>query len=76
MRDFYAGVGKWSLPIFASDRRLPTDWNELIAWIDKYYSPCDFDGAALFEAYPLPKTVSLHDSHWPIDRATISAIQL
>jgi hypothetical protein len=75
MRDFYAGVGKWSLPIFASDRRLPTDWNELIRWIDKYYTPCDFDGAALFDAYPLPKAVSFGDNSWPLDRELTSTIQ-
>jgi len=74
MRDFYAGVGKWTLPIFASDRRLPTDWNELIDWIDNHYSPCDFDGAALFDAYPLPKVVSFEDGRWPLDRALISTI--
>jgi hypothetical protein len=76
MRDFYAGVGKWSLPFFASDRRLPTDWAELIDWIDKHYSPCVFDGGALFDAYPLPKVVSFQDNHWPLDRALISTIQL
>jgi hypothetical protein len=75
MRDFYAGVGKWSLPIFASDRSFPTDWNELITWIDKYYNRCDFDGAGLFDAFPLPKAVSFQDRHWPLDRAVISTIQ-
>ncbi len=76
MRDFYAGVGKWSLPIFASDRSLRTDWSALITWIDDHYLPCDFEGHALFEAYPLPKAVSLEDERWPIDPDIVSAIEL
>jgi hypothetical protein len=76
VRDFYAGAGKQVLPIFGSDRAQATSWEDLIDWIDRTWAPLDYDPTAFFDAYPLPKAVSLAEPVWPPDREAIAKITL
>ena len=66
VRDWYSGTSKLRLPVYGSDRLKPTDWDELISWIDSNWTGLSTDAAGLFDAFPLPVRVSLQDAAWPI----------
>jgi hypothetical protein len=76
VRDFYAGAGARTLPIFAQSRDRDTVWDRLIEWIDRHWTPLDYDPTALFDAYPLIKAVSLDEDSWPLDQAITARIAL
>src|SRR5262249_19778681 len=74
IRDFYAGAGASILPVFCQRRDKHTGWEALIDWIDRNWSPLDYNPTALFEAYPLAKAVSLNDPRWPLDPIVVDSI--
>lgn len=52
MRDFYAGLGARRVPVFRTERHLPTDWDAAIRFIDAHWAPTPFDPAPLLAAFP------------------------
>jgi hypothetical protein len=52
MRDFYAGLGAPRVPVFRTNRHLPTDWDAAIRFIDTHWSPTAYDPAPLLSAFP------------------------
>jgi hypothetical protein len=52
MRDFYAGIGTRQVPVFRTERQLPTDWEAAMRFIDSHWSPTPFDAAPLLDAFP------------------------
>jgi hypothetical protein len=52
MRDFYAGAGARGVPVFRTERHLPTDWAAAMRFIDSHWAPLRLDGDALLEAFP------------------------
>jgi len=52
MRDFYAGLGAPRVPVFRTERHLPTDWEAAIRFIDTHWSPTAYDPAPLLSAFP------------------------
>jgi hypothetical protein len=76
VRDFYLGTGKTWLPVYGRGRHEDTDWDRVIAWIDETWRPLSYDGAALFEAFPLPRAVGFEDEVWPLLPGVISDIRL
>ncbi len=51
--DLYRGLGMETLPIFAQDRKQPTDWSALMRTIDEAWEPKVFDTDPLIESFPL-----------------------
>jgi hypothetical protein len=52
--DLYLGMGKPHLPIYVQNRKLPTDWADVMRAVDKAWQPIDFDPQPMIEACPLP----------------------
>ncbi len=52
MRDFYAGIGAPRVPVFRTERHIPTDWAAAMNFINTYWAPKNFDAARLIEAFP------------------------
>jgi len=74
VHDWYSGTTHDHLPIYGQDRTTPCDWKALMAWIDSTYEPVRLDEAALFDAFPLPKAVSLSEPKWQFDAARINGM--
>jgi hypothetical protein len=74
--DFYAGAGKVDLPVYWQDRAKATDWDDLIRWIDRSWAPLAYDGAALFEAFPVNKAVRFDDQAWNLADDLVSSLRL
>lgn len=68
MRDLYAGQGLSSVPVFGSDRMQPSAWDAVIGTMTSEVPLREVDASALFDAFPLPKAVSLNDKSWPEPR--------
>ncbi|WNZ27065.1 polysaccharide pyruvyl transferase family protein [Leptolyngbya sp. NK1-12] len=56
IRDFYSGVGVQQLFVYGQQRFEPTDWENLIAAIDRYWSPLTWSPDCFLDAFPLPLT--------------------
>jgi hypothetical protein len=52
MRDFYAGAGARAVPVFRTERHLPTDWEAAMRFIDAAWQPLRLDGDRLLDAFP------------------------
>ena len=52
MRDFYAGAGARAVPVFRTERHLPTDWAAAMRFIDAHWAPLRLDADALLGAFP------------------------
>lgn len=52
IRDFYAGSGARAVPVFRTERHLPTDWDAAIRFIDSHWEPLNHDPTRLLEAFP------------------------
>lgn len=52
MRDFYAGIGARQVPVFRTERHLPTDWEAAMRFIDTHWAPTPFDPMPLLDAFP------------------------
>jgi pyruvyltransferase len=76
VRDFYSGAGKSSIAYFGGGPNRPTDWDRLTRAIDESWTPLEPDLRPLFEAFPLRKTVSFDNGHWPLDWATLDTIAI
>ncbi len=76
VHDFYAGAGKTALPIYCHDRTKPTDWEALIDWIDRSWAPLDYDGAALFESFPIDRAVTFADRQWSLPPGLDAGLRL
>jgi hypothetical protein len=66
IRDFYSGVGKSRVVAYCHDRGRETAWDDVIAWIDTAWRPLDYDGRALFDAFPILPAVSFDEPEWPL----------
>lgn len=53
MLDLYMGYGRTRTPVWRQPRGTPTDWEALIAAIDRAWTPARIDEDALIEAFPL-----------------------
>jgi hypothetical protein len=51
--DYYMGLGRDRLWMYAQRRDRPTDWGDVIAAIDRVWQPAAQDEAALLDAFPL-----------------------
>jgi len=68
--DFYAGTGQTHVNAYLSDRKYPSDWNNIIRFIDRRWRQIDgYDGDALLRAFPLPLAVDPDVARWDIDPA-------
>jgi hypothetical protein len=55
MRDLYLGLGETKLRLYKQPRTEATNWEALIAAIDRLWSPIEWAGEdALFNSFPLP----------------------
>lgn len=54
MADLYAGIGLEALPLYRQHRLKPTDWEDVIATVDRAWMPKPFDGDRLIDAFPGP----------------------
>lgn len=52
--DLYLGMGKPALPIYVQNRKLPTDWADVMKAVDKGWEPVSFDPQPMIDACPLP----------------------
>jgi hypothetical protein len=52
MRDYYAGSGAKAVPVFRTERHMPTDWEAAIRFIDTHWTPLDYEPSTLLEAFP------------------------
>jgi hypothetical protein len=57
MQDLYTGIGLTSLPMYLQPKSEETDWDALIAAIDKSWEPKTSQEDALIEAMPLPTSL-------------------
>ena len=53
MLDLYMGLGRQRLAYYAQPHDAPTDWEAVIAAVDRLWSPAVLDGDALMAAFPL-----------------------
>ncbi|MFG1480111.1 polysaccharide pyruvyl transferase family protein [Xanthobacter sp. V4C-4] len=72
--DLYGGVGARRRQAYFQPRRTATDWEDVIAAIDSAWSPLDFDGDRLIDAFPFgaaPLAATAGASVWshPVVRA-------
>ncbi len=51
--DLYRGMGRTRQDFYMQPRQDPTDWEDLIAAIDRSWRPIDFDGDDLMSAFPV-----------------------
>lgn len=56
-RDWWSGLGLRSLPAYGNDRDRPTDWEDVIAAVDRLARPLEHKGEGLLEAFPFPLKV-------------------
>jgi hypothetical protein len=60
IRDLYLGLGQTTLRMYKQARTEETDWEALIAAIDRLWAPIAWTGEdALFESFPLPSGAGL-----------------
>ena len=69
VRDWYSGTSLRRVPIFGTQRHLPTRWDQVIRWLDNAWEPLQTNAAGLFDAFPLRKSVDFDTSFWPLDPA-------
>jgi hypothetical protein len=70
--DFYAGSGRRKVPAYCQDRGTPTDWDDVISFIDRCWEPVDNDFADLLGAFPLPLAVDPARMDW---NGSLSALE-
>lgn len=76
MKDFYSGVDRDAVLSYLQPLDQATDWHEAMRFIDENWSLLDYDGQALFDAFPLEKHVKLSDDRWDVPQAVLSQIPL
>lgn len=64
--DFYAGSGRRKVPAYRQDRGTPTDWQDVIRFIDRCWEPIDNEFADLLGAFPLPLAVDPASRDWSV----------
>jgi hypothetical protein len=64
VRDFYAACRQTGRAVFRADRGRQTDWDAVIEWIDRAWTPPEFDAAPLLDAFPLPLAVDPAAPSW------------
>lgn len=69
VRDWYSGTNLRRVPIFGTQRHLPTRWDQVIRWLDTAWEPLQTNAAGLFDAFPLRKSVHFDATCWPLDPA-------
>jgi hypothetical protein len=74
IQDFYAACRVSERAIFRTQRDAETDWDALVRWIDEAWTPPEYDGTALFEAFPLPPAVALSDTVWPAGYRVVASL--
>jgi hypothetical protein len=76
MKDFYSGVGRNYVLSYLQPLNLETDWAETIRFLDNSWKPVEYDGKALFDAFPLEKQVPFHAATWPDETGALAQIPL
>ncbi len=51
--DLYRGLGQSTLSVYTQPNHMPTDWRDLMATIDRVWTPKAIDEQALIDAFPL-----------------------
>lgn len=62
--DFYAGSGRRKVPTYGQDRGTPTDWADVMSFIDRTWHPVDNRFDDLLHAFPLPLAVDAKSGGW------------
>jgi pyruvyltransferase len=76
VRDYLRGQGRRSFLVYGQDRGERTDWQDVIDAIDRLWTPVEWDGQALFDAFPGPKAVNYDDETWPLSEGIVASITL
>lgn len=74
--DFYAGSGRSKVPTYCQDRGTPTDWEDVIVFIDRCWEPIDNEFADLLGAFPLPLAVDPASPDWSASVRRLDAFTL
>jgi len=64
MKDFYSGVDRDHVLSYLQPLNVLTDWADAIRFLDDNWRPLNYQGEALFNAFPLKKHVKLSDPRW------------
>ncbi|MFB2551233.1 polysaccharide pyruvyl transferase family protein [Ensifer soli] len=64
MIDFYGGADREAVLTYCQPLHQPTDWDDAISFIDQNWTPLDYDGKALFDAFPLKRAVRFSQKVW------------
>lgn len=74
--DLYQGLGVESLPIYAQNRKMPTDWSALVRAIDTAWSPVTLNEDALLRALPVqPKLLRARPGETVFEHPLIASMQ-
>ncbi|MEM8595175.1 MAG: polysaccharide pyruvyl transferase family protein [Pseudomonadota bacterium] len=76
MRDLYGGLGLTEVPVFATPRHEPTDWDAAIKAFDSAILPSGFDASGLLAAWPGPLAVEPEAAVWPLPRRELQGVIL
>jgi hypothetical protein len=74
--DFYSGVGRDTVAAFLAPRTQPVKWDDVIAGVDRLWFPLDYDGRALFQAFPMKTPFGFDKAKWPVNEALLEGVQI
>ncbi|MEM7527886.1 MAG: polysaccharide pyruvyl transferase family protein [Pseudomonadota bacterium] len=76
MRDLYGGLGFYEVPVYATPRHEPTDFDDAIRALDEEVRPSGFDAKPLLTAFPGPIAVDPDAKVWPLPTEELEGVIL
>ncbi len=76
IRDFYSGMSVEKLFVYGQRRLEPTNWEDLIEAIDRYWSPLSWSADDFLDAFPLPLAFNPLEGKLFENRSLFEQIQL
>jgi hypothetical protein len=74
--DFYSGTGRDTVAAYLWPRTQTLDWDDVMRGVDRLWFPLDYDGRALFQAFPMKTEFGFDRPKWPVKPELLEGVPI